>query len=47
MLHKAKGNYLDQVHLDQKVLKMIRWKRLVLGLEEAKSLKLAQGTIRL
>ncbi len=27
-LHKAKGDHLDQVYSDQKVLKVIRWGKL-------------------
>ncbi len=37
-MRKAKGDYLDQVYLDQKVLEMIRQERLVLVIG-AKSLK--------
>ncbi len=33
ILHKAKGNYLDWVHSDQKALKVIRQGRLVLVIE--------------
>jgi hypothetical protein len=45
ILRKAKGDHLVRVHSDEKVLEMIRWEGWSL-LSEAKSLKLAQGTIR-
>jgi hypothetical protein len=47
MLHTAKENYLDRVHSDQKVLKMIRRERLFLVFLVIGVSKLAHGTIRL
>jgi hypothetical protein len=41
ILCQAKGDYLDRVHSDQKVLEVIRWGRLVPIVT-----RLAQGTIR-
>jgi hypothetical protein len=29
ILHQAEGDHLDQVHSDQMVLEMIRWRRMV------------------
>jgi hypothetical protein len=47
ILCKAKGDHIDQVHSDQKVLEMIRQGKLGPCYYRPRVSKLTQGTIRL